>query len=133
MRAKILLQRVRQLGLSWDDNLPENLWVEWRLWEAELLMLAELSIPRFYRQIDDHPKDIQVHIFEDASELAFCSVGYLRFRYEDESVNCVFVIAKTRIAPAKKLSIPRLELQAAVLCTRLANVIVKEHDYQFSS
>ena len=95
-------------------------------------MLKEFSVPRF----DEYPEDIEVHIFGNASELAFCSVGYLRFKYEDGSVKCVFVIAKTRVAPTKKLSIPRLELQAAVLCVRimrLASVIIKEHDYKFSS
>ena len=133
VRAKILLQRVWQLGLAWDDHLPQDLLEEWQLWEAELLMIREFSVPRFHRQVDEYPGDIEVHIFGDASELAFCSVGFLRFKYADGSVKCVFVIAKTRLAPTKKLSIPRLELQAAVLCVRLASVIIKEHDYKFSS
>ncbi len=133
VRAKILLQRIWQLGLTWDEPLPQDLLVEWKLWEAEMLMLKEFSVPRFYRQVDEYPEDIDVHIFGDASELAFCSVGYLRFKYEDGSVKCVFVVAKTRVAPTKKLSIPRLKLQAAVLCVRLASVIIKEHDYKFSS
>ena len=133
VRAKILLQRIWQLGLTWGEPLPQDLLEEWKLWEAEMLMLKEFSVPRFYRQVDEYPEDIDVHIFGDASELAFCSVGYLRFKYEVGSVKCVFVVAKTRVAPTKKLSIPRLELQAAVLCVRLASVIIKEHDYKFSS
>ncbi|CAB3994162.1 Hypothetical predicted protein [Paramuricea clavata] len=87
VRAKILLQRVWQLGLAWDDILPQDLLEEWQLWEAELLMIREFSVPRFYRQVDEYPGDIEVHIFGDASELAFCSVGFLRFKYADGSVN----------------------------------------------
>ena len=133
VRAKILLQKVWQLGLAWDDPLPLDLLAEWQTWESEMLMLMEFSIPRFYQTVDMYPEEIQVHIFGDASELAFCAVGYLRFEYHDGSRKCVFVIAKTRVGPTKKLSIPRLELQAAVLCVRLARIIEKEHDYNFSS
>ncbi len=114
VRAKILLQRIWQLGLTWDEHLPQDLLEEWKLWEAEMLMLKEFSIPRFYTQVDEYPQDTEVHIFGDASELAFCSVGYLRFKYEDGSVKCVFVIAKTRVAPTKKLSIPSCKLQSCV-------------------
>ncbi|XP_028408638.1 uncharacterized protein LOC114531183 [Dendronephthya gigantea] len=129
----MLLQKVWQLGLTWDDQLPEDVLAKWRLWEAELLMLEQFSVPRFYQQVDVHPEYIEVHLFGDASELAFCSVGYLRFKYQDGTMKCVFVTAKTRVAPTKKLSIPRLELQAAVLCMRVASVIIKEHDYTFSA
>ncbi|CAB3981867.1 PREDICTED: uncharacterized protein LOC107341021, partial [Paramuricea clavata] len=73
VRAKILLQRVWQLGLAWDDHLPQDLLEEWQLWEAKLLMIREFSVPRFHRQVDEYPGDIEVHIFGDASELAFCS------------------------------------------------------------
>ena len=48
----------------------------------------------------------------DASEQAFCSVVYFRFSYATGSVKCAFVTAKTRVAPKKPLSIPRLELGA---------------------
>ena len=51
-----------------------------------------------------------------------------RFSYANGSVNCAFVTAKTRVAPKKPLSIPRLELQAAVLSARLSTVIIKEHN-----
>ena len=84
VRAKILLQRVWQLGLKWDDPLTQDLLTEWQTWEVEMLMLAEFSVPRFYRVVDMYTKEIQVHIFGDASELAFCAVGYLRFEYQDE-------------------------------------------------
>ena len=133
VRAKILLQKVWQLGLAWDHPRPLDLLADWQTWELEMLMLMEFSIPRFYQMVDMYPEEIQVHIFGDASELAFCTVGYLRFEYHDGSRKCVFVTAKTRVAPTKKLSIPRLELQAAVLCVRLARIIEKEHDYNFSS
>ncbi len=96
-------------------------------------MLAQFSVARFDRQIDDKLVTIQLHVFGDASELAFCSVVYLRFTYGDGSAKVSFVIAKTRVALKKQLSIPKLELQAAVLCTRLASVAIKEHDYELEA
>ena len=130
VRAKIILQRIWQLGVGWDDCLPHETSLEWQEWEGELNMFAEFSVPRFYRHIEDKPVTIQLHVFGDASELAFCSVVYFRFAYGDGSVKIAFVLAKTRVAPRKQLSIPRLELQAVVLNARLAHVAVKEHDYE---
>ena len=79
------------------------------------------------------PISIQLHLFGDASERAFCAVAYFRFEYPGGERQCAFVAAKTRVAPVKLLSIPRLELQAAVLSVRLAIMIQKEHDYEISS
>ena len=66
----------------------------------------------------------------DTSEPKFCSVAYFRFSYANDAVRCAFVTAETRAAPKKLLTIPKLELQAAVLSARLSNVKVKDHDYK---
>ena len=50
----------------------------------------------------------------DASLSAYVGVVYLWIEAED-GVHMKFVVAKTRVAPLKKQSIPRLELLAAVL------------------
>lgn len=74
-----------------------------------------MRVPRCYRQIItvEEATRIQLHIFVDASEKGFAAVAYLRYREEDV-VEWALVGAKTRVAPLKFLSIPRLELQAAV-------------------
>lgn len=69
---------------------------------------------------------VQLHVFADASEDAFGAVAYLRHEYTDSTISCTLVLSKTRLAPVKPLTIPRLELQAAVLATRVAQTIMKE-------
>lgn len=71
----------------------------------------------------ENPKEIQLHTFVDA----FGAVSYFRFEDEDGNLEVSFAGAKTKVAPQKLLSIPRLELQAAVLGSRLAKTIEREH------
>nr|XP_036678396.1 uncharacterized protein LOC118879593 [Drosophila suzukii] len=52
--------------------------------------------------------------------------------YEDDNVMVSFVCAKTKCAPMRTMSIPRLELQAAVLGTRLMNTVQEEHSVDIS-
>ena len=133
VRAKIFLQQVWQLGIGWDDALPPEFLKEWSKWQEQLGGISQIQFPRFYRHIPDNPSVIDLHVFGDASEQAFCAVAYFRFCYASGAVRCAFVTAKTRVAPKKPLSIPRLELQAAVLSARLATVVIKEHDYIIDS
>ncbi len=79
------------------------------------------------------PISIKLHLFGDVSERALCAVAYFRFEYPSGERQCAFVAAKTRVAPVKPLSIPRLELQAEVLSIRLAIMIQKEYDCEISS
>ncbi|XP_074621676.1 uncharacterized protein LOC141880115 [Acropora palmata] len=133
VRAKIFFQSLWKLRQGWDEKVPEEIQQEWSVWQKELQSLAEFSVPRFYRLVMVSPTSIQLHLFGDASEKAFCAVAYFRFEYPSGERQCAFVAAKTRVAPVKPLSIPRLELQAAVLSVRLACMIQKEHDYEVSS
>ena len=65
-----------------------------------------------------------MHGFSDASEQTFAAVVYLRAVYPDGTITTRLVAAKTRVAPIKKQSIPRLELLGALILARLANTIV---------
>ena len=62
-----------------------------------------------------------------------CAVAYLRSKPKEYSAELAFVIGKCRVAPMRHLSIPRLELQAAVMAVRLKEQIVKEHESKIQS
>ena len=126
LRAKILVQRLWALNYGWDDPLRATERHEFLEWESEIRHLENIRIPRCYKaRLAQEPDEYQLHVFCDASEAAFGAVAYVRMtnerRMEDEqSAVCSSVLAKTRLAPLKQLTIARLELQAAVLACRLA-------------
>lgn len=101
--------------------------------QKELQSLVKFAVPRFYRLSMVSPTSIQLYLFGDTSEKAFCAVAYFLFEYPGGEKECVFVAAKTCVAPVKPVSVPRLEWQAAVLSVRLACVIQKEHYHEMSS
>ena len=49
----------------------------------------------------------------------------------ENDIDVKFVFAKSRVAPIKGLSIPRLELQAAVLASRITSMVARNYDYPF--
>ena len=72
-------------------------------------------------------------MFADASEDTMCAVAYLCSKPKEYSADLAFVIGKCRVAPMQHISIPRLELQAAVMAVRLKEQIVKEHETKIHS
>ena len=90
--------------------------------------VKNVRIPRFYLR-DALNNKATLHIFCDASKKAFASVAYWRFESsKDEPARVVLIGAKSRVAPVKPLTIPRLELQAALLASRFAKTIEHEHE-----
>lgn len=75
---------------------------------------------------------MELHIFGDASEAGYGAVTYARFVHPDGTAEVRFLISKSRIAPLKFMTIPRLELNAAVLAARLGVQVKEEHDIIFN-
>lgn len=112
---------------GWDDpDIPEGIRASWLVWEAELSGLSEIQVPRWYGSVESG-EDIrrELHIFCDASEQAYGAVAYLRISGGNEVLTS-FIMARSRVAPKKTISIPRLELCAALSGSQLANLLVKE-------
>ena len=86
-------------------------------------------IPRWYGFHRDKSQSVQLHMFCDASEIAYRAVAYFR-TVTRGCINVSFVISKTRLAPIKTLTLPRLELQAAVMASRLKSKIFEEIDLE---
>ncbi|XP_053691452.1 uncharacterized protein LOC128739970 [Sabethes cyaneus] len=126
MYLKVLLQEIWRSGVGWDENIDQKCFAKWQVWLRLLPEIENLKIPRCYRLCTSarNRTEVQLHTFVDAGENGIAAVVYLRFA-EDGIVECSLVGAKTRVAPLKYLTIPRLELQAAVIGARLAQFIAK--------
>ena len=124
--AKLLMREVWRYDIRWDDVLPVALHDLWSFWRSDLKNVSRLHIPRCYF-VGGVPSNLELHILVDASEDAFGVVGYWRYVGDDSAISVSFVAAKTKCAPLKAMTIPGLELQAAVLGTRLMCTILKEH------
>ena len=102
IRMKILFQKLWKEKVGWDDELEESLAAQYIQWRAELSILKDISLPRCY--FDSEPTtSITLHGFSDTSTLAYAATIYIRATYSDGSVSSKLVMAKTRVAPTKKI------------------------------
>ncbi|GIX70991.1 reverse transcriptase [Caerostris extrusa] len=119
--AKLILQEAWATEANWDLPLPDELQSRFSAWYRGLSCISQL---KFERRIGYGKRDSwSLHIFCDASKNAYATVIFLRSESSGQ-VYVKFVAAKSRISPLKKVTIPRLELLACVLGSRLAKYVV---------
>ena len=99
-----------EAGVDWDEDAPQHIVEEWIHWRTELKLPLQKHIHRYYFPKDAVIQELQHHEFCDASENAFASVVYLHMTNSKGKVHVSLVLAKTKVAPIKQLTIPRLEL-----------------------
>ncbi|XP_017484227.1 PREDICTED: uncharacterized protein LOC108372923 [Rhagoletis zephyria] len=126
LKAKLLLQTVWRARTDWDDEIPVEAQKLWRTWLNILHHVDNIKVPRCYGTFFTTGV-VELHVFADASEMAFAAVAYWRIS-NGRDVNVAMVAGKTECAPLKLTTIPRLELQAAVLASRLRKMLLSSHD-----
>ena len=119
---KCLFQEVCALKeLDWDTPLPANFVERWEKWVNELESTNQIVFARCYFadfKMNQSVRSPGLYGFSDSSKKVYCAVVYL----VNERYDCFvpkLLTSKTKVAPLKPLSIPRLELQAAVFLARL--------------
>ncbi|XP_027004017.2 uncharacterized protein LOC113643787 [Tachysurus fulvidraco] len=127
LMGKRILQELCRRGIEWDDPIPECMRSRWEQWKNGLQGLKEIAIPRCY-----HPHNfgnivrVELHHFSDASNVGYGSCSYLRYKNDKDEIHCCLVMAKARVAPLKIISIPRLELSAAVTSAKMSVMLKAE-------
>ena len=107
--------------IDWDDTVPLPIHNDWLQWRTELHRLSGKSIPRCYFDKSTQIISFELHGFSDASEHAYAAIVYLRMIDLLGNVQVSLVTSKTKVAPIKRLTIPRLELCGAQLLAHLLN------------
>lgn len=128
--GKVLIQKLWSRKLNWDDELPPDLVRSWKSFSSGLLDLSNISIPRWLHTSSDH-LSIELHGFSDATPAAYGAVLYMRTVYPNQTVSTNIICSKSKVAPLKSLSLPRLELCGAHLLARLAHKVVDVFPYKF--
>lgn len=123
--AKSFIQELWKMKVDWDQILKQEFVSRWLRFYNSLMSINELRIPRWIETLPEC--NVEFHGFADASEMAYGAAIYVRVQKGTE-VFCNLMTAKSRIAPIKTLSIPRLELNAAVLLVELMNEVREKCD-----
>ncbi|XP_018365332.1 PREDICTED: uncharacterized protein LOC108762706 [Trachymyrmex cornetzi] len=118
VKAKILLQRLWQTNKGWDEPISGEMLEMWKQWRSQIHNVQQISIPR--RVLENQQDRTELHGFCDASEAAYGACLYIRSSTDENTYITRLLCAKSRIAPLKKVSLPRLELCGAVLLARLS-------------
>ncbi|XP_045455511.1 uncharacterized protein LOC123665220 [Melitaea cinxia] len=116
---KNLLQKLWLLKIGFDDVVPADVSRIWDRFATSLLMLKDIRVPRHV--VGTNPARIELHIFCDASSVAYGACVFVRTINRDSSVTVRLYCSKGKVAPLKPVSIPRLELCGALLGARLYN------------
>ena len=118
---------------DWDDPLPADLRSTWEKWRSELPGLEKIIIRRCYKPPGFKTASASLHSFSDASDYGYGMVTYLRQVSEDGEVCVSFVMAKSRVVPAKQTTVPRMELTAAVVSAEVTALVKEELDMSLAS
>jgi hypothetical protein len=125
VKWKLLMRKVTSKGKegSWETPLDREEENEFRQLLRDLKELREIRFPRCIQPLEGQFKKPMLLVFGDGSREACCSLVYLRWERDDGTAQCTLVTGKTQVAPKVKITIPRMELVAAVNSVRLARKV----------
>ena len=125
IRGRIAMQHVWRLeDVKWDDPLQPEVAQHWRDLFADLKNLEDVQFPRCVKP-HGPAWDSELHVFADASISAYGAVAYMLW-HTPSGATVRLLTAKARVAPLRQTTIPRLELMAALIASRLAKSVVTE-------
>lgn len=127
--AKIIMQKLWLEKVSWDEALPADIHTIWSKFREQIPNLSELRINRHV--ICENATNIQLHGFSDSSEVAFGSAIFIRSENHLGDVSVHLLCAKSKVAPLKSITLPRLELCGALTLIRLTKRVLKSWDIKF--
>ena len=124
MGIKCLFQDLWRAGFQWDVELLSEFRVQFLRWVDGLQVLQQWSIPCSYTGTGwSNIRGLALHAFGDASPRGYGACVYLVAEKEDGSVVPSLVIAKSRLAPLKTVTLPRLEILACLLSAHLLTFV----------
>lgn len=129
LKGKLVVKAVWKTQVDWDELIHDEQMRLWLDWIEDLKSIANYEVRRRYFT-EPGAENLELHIFVDAGENAAAAVAYVTGS-NNGSRESMIVSSKTKVSPNRCISIPRMELQAAVIGTRLAEHIKETHSIRF--
>ena len=127
--GKRILQRLCLSSADWDEKVSPDLQPHWQRWLVSCQSLVKIQIPRSLKPPDLDVREIEFHHFCDASTSGYGCCSYLRQILVSGAIHVSFLMGKSRVSPIKPMTVPRLELSAAVLAVKMAHLLDSELGY----
>ena len=128
IHGRILIQKIFQAKIDWDKPIDDKLFKRFKRWLEIMRTIDTVRIKRCYSDLITKTREAQLHVFVDASLEAYCCVAYLRFEHEGR-IEVAFVTSKSRVASPKTITVPRLELVAALTGARVGSALKTAFQY----
>ncbi|KAI4895228.1 hypothetical protein NFI96_027576 [Prochilodus magdalenae] len=129
VQGRFILRELTLNTHEWDASIPMEKYAEWQKWTKTLKDLEELKIPRLHTALPvSTAQKRELCVFCDASNKAIGAVAYLKVTDAEGKIHVGFIFGKAKLAPKPELTLPRLELCAAVLAVEIAEIITEELD-----
>ena len=116
LKLKLIIQSCWVRGVDWDEELPSDIQSKFTKWRTTLPIMAKLKIPRHILK-----RRFELHLFCDALELAYAACIYVRC-LDTQETN--LLVSRSKVAPLKPLTVPKLELCAACLGCNLLKAVL---------
>lgn len=131
VKAKLIIQKIWQYKLSWDEAIPLDLNTMWIKLRDQFHVLRDIKIQRHVLAINYQA--IELHGFCDASERAYGACIYVRTIHKLGNIQVTLLCSKSRVAPLKNVTLPRLELCGALLLAQLVSKVEKATNIHFDN
>lgn len=126
MMAKCMFQELWSLKLGWDDDVPDSSAELLTQWMRDCQKLQMVKVPRCYSDLPgmdwSSGEGVELHAFADASPKGYGAAVYMRVR-QASATSVSLVMSKGRVAPLKRLTLPRLELLGCLMAARLVQFV----------
>ncbi|XP_044766589.1 uncharacterized protein LOC123322673 [Coccinella septempunctata] len=136
LRPKLWLQELWSRNISWDTAVEDDIAISFKEWVQGIPNLLQIELPRWTNIGETNPEDVSLHTFVDASKDAYATAIFCRIQKVDK-VLVYLMAAKSRVAPIEKtsktLTIPRLELLAATIGSRLYSQVVENLSQRYET
>ena len=134
LMSRLLMRETwNEKGLGWKDVLPADQIKKWSDFLSSLLQLKDIQFRRSLWPDEEVVGLPSLVVFSDGSQVAFGAVAYIRWQLEKGGYWTQIIMAKNRIAPKGVVTIPRMELNGALVGNRIKNFLLKETNLKFSA